>query len=377
MGKADGIELFKVDAKAGITVSIEINKNKEDIVNNEHYFASSSDLFNKIKQLTTKSTENLDRDKKEQNKTFMSAFLLHGPYGLGKTAMLNVIKKSFDKSITLRISCEKLDTLEKDNIQNIKNIINKFIKALDIKENTGRTFIIQIDEIDKSNGFISSKELLDIVNQSNSGNGMDKSKYINRLLLIAGNAIENTIADNETTYGAIISRVPPITLKNLKYKDIITYYTDHLKKLEKFKNIDDVAIVINELTSKIEKNLNNATNKITTYIKNTTGLSDDEFSRRVDNNCITFTNNPLSDKLKPLLNFDFLNLIRIQYKDYLNQNQNAQANEKQNKLEEITMNALKELEIFDFRYCNRILENIQPNQNLDINSQQINTGMKK
>ena len=67
MGKADGIELFKVDAKAGITVSIEINKNKEDIVNNEHYFASSSDLFNKIKQLTTKSTENLDRDKKEQN----------------------------------------------------------------------------------------------------------------------------------------------------------------------------------------------------------------------------------------------------------------------------------------------------------------------
>ena len=39
----------------------------------------------------------------------MSSLLLHGPYGLGKTAMLDAIQKSFDKSITLRISCEKIE----------------------------------------------------------------------------------------------------------------------------------------------------------------------------------------------------------------------------------------------------------------------------
>ena len=128
LGKTDGIGLFKVDAEQGITVSIEINEIKEDIENNEHYFASSNDLLTKIKALINQSTNNLNKDKKQQNKTFMSSFLLHGPYGLGKTAMLDAIQKSFDKSITLKISCEKLGGDPQKNIQNIKNIIKKFIK---------------------------------------------------------------------------------------------------------------------------------------------------------------------------------------------------------------------------------------------------------
>ena len=144
-----------------------------------------------------------------------------------------------------------------------------FTKALDIEKNTGRTFIIQVDEIDKLRSFISSQELLDIVNQSNSGNGSAKSKYINRLLLIAGNSIENTIRPNNTIYGAMKSRAPEVTLCNLQYENIINHYTNNLKKLEKFKNIDNVGIVINQLKNKIEENLSNATDKIATYIRNT------------------------------------------------------------------------------------------------------------
>ena len=134
LGKTDGIGLFKVDAEKGINVSIGINEKKEDIKNNEHYFASSNNLLNKITQLINQPTDNLNIDKKQQNKTFMNSFLLHGPYGLGKTSMLDAIQKSFDKSITLRISCEKLGGDPQKNIQNIENIIKKFIKALDIKK---------------------------------------------------------------------------------------------------------------------------------------------------------------------------------------------------------------------------------------------------
>ncbi len=370
LGKTDGIGLFKVDAEKGITVSIEINEKKEDIKNNEHYFASSNNLLNKITQLINQPTDNLNIDKKQQNKTFMNSFLLHGPYGLGKTSMLDAIQKSFDKSITLRISCEKLGGDPQKNIQNIENIIKKFIKALDIKKNTRRTFIVQIDEIDKLKGFISSKELLEIVNQSNSGNGSAKSKYINRLLLIAGNSIENTIYDNKTIYQAIKSRVTELTLCNLQFKDIMKHYNDNLKKLENFKNTDHVNVVIDQLQVKIEENLSDATDEIANYIATTIDLSADTFSTRSDNKKITFTNNPLSDKLKPLLDFHFLNAIRCDYKEYLSDNTTTSEQGKQTKLKEITMNALKELKIFDFRYCNKILEAIEPDQNLDINSQQ-------